>query len=259
MSTTTLALVGAAGGAGTTRTAVELAAMGARDGRDVTVLDAALATQGLAEHGDGRIDPDLTTLLTDDTDAPLDAATYRLSGIEADANTPGSVSLVPARAPFERLARAKTAAAARELERRIDAAAATSDAVIVDTAPVASNEAVAAVTSTDRVAGVYPASPHGRDALQRLRGRVTDVGATVDRTVAVARPGTAGADGDRDDPASTDADAFLPVTEPARADAPVATTGHGEYSRAIADAYGTLFDADVGVPFEDPGVLDRLR
>ncbi|OYR95948.1 cell division inhibitor, partial [Halorubrum sp. E3] len=46
MQATTLALVGATGGAGTTRTAVELAALGARDGRDVAVVDAAFTTQG---------------------------------------------------------------------------------------------------------------------------------------------------------------------------------------------------------------------
>ena len=75
MNATTLALVGATGGAGTTRTAVELAAMGARDGDDVAVVDAAFTTQGLSEYVAGRIDPDLTALLTDDPDAALSAAT----------------------------------------------------------------------------------------------------------------------------------------------------------------------------------------
>ncbi|SEO55941.1 hypothetical protein SAMN04487948_103228 [Halogranum amylolyticum] len=48
MPGTTTALVGATGGAGVTRTAVELAATLARDGRDVAVLDAAYATEGLS-------------------------------------------------------------------------------------------------------------------------------------------------------------------------------------------------------------------
>ena len=48
MYATTLALAGATGGAGTTRTAVELATVGARGGRDVVVVDAGFATQGLS-------------------------------------------------------------------------------------------------------------------------------------------------------------------------------------------------------------------
>ena len=64
--TDTLALVGAAGGAGTTRLALESATLLAREGRDVALLDAAYATQGLADHTPGRIDPDMTALCVDD-------------------------------------------------------------------------------------------------------------------------------------------------------------------------------------------------
>ncbi len=52
-----VAQVGTTGGAGTTRTAVELAATLARDGRSVAIFDAAYATQGLAGYVDGKIDP----------------------------------------------------------------------------------------------------------------------------------------------------------------------------------------------------------
>lgn len=251
MGTTTLALVGAAGGAGTTRTAVELAAMGARDGRDVAVVDAAFTTQGLSEYVSGRIGTDLTALVTDETDAPLSDAAYAPA---TDASPPGTVTLVPARAPFERVARAKTAEAARELEDRVAAASETHDAVIVDVAPVAANEAVAAVTTADRVAGVYPATPHGRDALQRLRGRVADVGHTVEATVAVETRGVDPTDAD----AGADA-ALLPSTDPAVASAPVAATGHDDYSVAIAEAYGHLFETAVGVAFEEEGLIESLR
>nr|WP_227776770.1 hypothetical protein [Haladaptatus pallidirubidus] len=61
----TAALVGATGGAGTTRLCIELGAMLAHAGRDVAILDAAFATQGLARHVPGRIGNDLTALLTD--------------------------------------------------------------------------------------------------------------------------------------------------------------------------------------------------
>ena len=267
MYATTLALAGATGGAGTTRTAVELATVGARGGRDVVVVDAGFATQGLSEYVHGRIGTDLTTLLTDEAGASLSAATYPMAvggthhdGTRDDTRDadvvelPGRVDVVPARAPFERVARAKTAEAARKLERRIDEAATAYDAVLVDAPPVASNEAVAAVTTVDRVGAVRPATPHGRDALQRLRGRVADVGAGVDGTIAV-RHATA----DDPDAAATDADVVLPPTTQSIADAPTTAAGMGEYSRAVADAYGRLFDTALDVEFDEGGLVDRFR
>ncbi|EMA65709.1 cell division inhibitor [Halorubrum aidingense JCM 13560] len=256
MHATTLALVGATGGAGTTRTAVELAALGARDGRDVAVVDAAFTTQGLSEYVTGRIGTDLTTLLTDETGASLSTATYPVVGGDDAVELPGRLDAIPARAPFERLARAKTAEAAQKLERRIDEAASAYDAVIVDTAPVGSNEAVAAVTAADRVEAVHPATPHGRDALQRLRGRIADVGGSVDGAIAVEGVGgTEGADGDA---ARHDADPVLPPAEQTGAGAPVTATGGGAYAQAIADAYATAFDTAVGVDFDESGLIDRL-
>jgi cellulose biosynthesis protein BcsQ len=247
MQATTLALVGATGGAGTTRTAVELAALGARDGRDVAVVDAAFTTQGLSEYVSGRIGTDLTTLITDETGA---------SPLSPPLALPGRADAIPARAPFERVARAKTAEAARKLERRIDEAATSYDAVIVDAAPVGSNEAVAGVTAADRAAAVFPATTHGRDALQRLRGRVADVGAGLDRSIAVDRG--VGADGSAEEGAETDADVHLPATDPGIASAPTAATGDGAYARNVAAAFEDAFDATVGVEFAEPGLVDRL-
>ena len=252
MTATTLALVGATGGAGTTRTAIELAAMGVRDGRDVAIVDAAFATQGLSEYVSGRIGTDLTALLTDRTDASLTAATYPTE-IGREADTPARADAIPARAPFERVARAKTVEAARELEARIEEAASGYDAVIVDVSPVASNEAVAAVTTVDRVIGVRPATPHGRDALQRLRGRVADVGANVDGTLAVVHPPATTED------AATEADVVLPPTDPSIADAPSAVTGDDRYARAVATAYEELFGTPIGVSFEESRLIDRVR
>lgn len=251
MTDTTLALVGATGGAGTTRTAVEVAAMGARAGEDVAVLDAAYATQGLSEYVSGRIDPDLTALVTDEPDRPLADAAH-----EAGDALPGTVTLVPARAPFERVARAKTAAAARAFEDRLAAAADAHERVIVDTPPVAANQAVAVVTAADRVAGVRPASRHGRDALQRLRGRLDDVGSGLDATVVVDRFGDGGETTDGTD---RGADVMLPATDPAVAAAPVADTDDGAYGEAVAAAFEAAFDASLGVTFEDGSLLDRIR
>jgi len=268
MQATTLALIGATGGAGTTRTAVELAAMGARDGDDVAVVDAAFTTQGLSEYVAGRIDPDLTALLTDDPDAALSAAAYPVVGGggtagrsgRADAATggdadgpdlPGRVDAVPARAPFERVARAKTAEAARKLERRIDEAATTYDAVVVDAAPVGSNEAVAAATTVDRAIAVRPGTAHGRDAAQRLRGRIADVGGSLDATLAVERPGGGGGD-------ESDGVVRVPATDPEVAAAPTAARGDDAYARAIATAYETAFDAALDVEFPEPSLVERV-
>ncbi|RLM76183.1 ParA family protein [Halorubrum sp. Atlit-26R] len=282
MQATTLALVGATGGAGTTRTAVELAAMGARDGDDVAVVDAAFTTQGLSEYVAGRIDPDLTALLTEDPDAALSAAAYPVAGTGASAerpgfgggsggdasdrdasdrdapDLPGRVDAIPARAPFERVGRAKTAEAARKLERRIDEAATTYDAVVVDAAPMGSNEAVAAATTVDRAVAVRPATAHGRDAAQRLRGRIADVGGSLDATLAVER---AGADGGSDED-ERDGDGSgvvrVPATDPEIAAAPTAAAGDDAYARAIAAAYETAFDASLGVEFPEPGLVERF-
>ena len=274
MQARTLALVGATGGAGTTRTAVELAALGARDGRDVAVVDAAFTTQGLSEYVSGRIGTDLTALLTDETDASLSAATYPIDvggdGNSGDGNgeggdgtapdnatgLPGRADAVPARAPFERVARAETAEAGRKLERRVDEAATAYDAVVVDTAPVGSNAAVAAVTAADRVEAVTPATAHGRDALQRLRGRVADVGGSVDGTVAVARAG--GSDAERGGGGGS-ADSRLPAVDPEVDDAPAAASGTGAYVEALAETDERAFDAALGIEFEEPGLVDRIR
>jgi cellulose biosynthesis protein BcsQ len=257
MHTRTLALVGATGGAGTTRTAVELAALGARDGRDAAVVDAAFTTQGLSEYVSGRIDADITALVTDETGASLSAAAYPIDAesSDGDPDLPGRVDLLPARAPFERAARAKTAEAARKLERRIDEAATAYDAVVVDAAPVGSNEAVAAVTAVDRVEAVTPATAHGRDALQRLRGRVADVGGSVDGTIAVARAGGSDAESD----IGENADTRLPPVDPAVESAPEAATGTGEYVAALAETYERAFDAALGIEFEEPGLVERIR
>lgn len=174
-----VALVGTTGGAGTTRCAIETAAALAADGRDVAVLDAAFATQGLGDYLPGTLDPEMTALLTDEADAPLDDGL-----VDLDLDAPGTVACCPANAPFERLARAKSADAARQFEARIAEAAAAFDHVVVDAPPVAANQAVAAVNACDRVCLVAPGTTRGADAVQRMRGRIADVGAETDLVVA---------------------------------------------------------------------------
>jgi cellulose biosynthesis protein BcsQ len=233
--TQSVALVGATGGAGTTRLAVETAALVAADrgaGTEVAVLDAAYATQGLSDHLEGRLDPDVTALVTDRSDAPLSAGLADL-----DADVPGRVACCPAVAPFERLARAKTAEAARRFEERVAEAADAFDAVVVDTPPVAANQAVAAVHACDRVAVVAPASTRGADAVERTRDRLADVDVAVDAVVAT-----------RGRLAS--ADASVPETEDGVSAAPTAPAG-GEFAAGVADAAEAALGESVEAPTSD--------
>jgi len=244
MTRSTAALVGATGGAGTTRLAVELGATLARDGREVAVLDADFATEGLARHCSGRIDPDATTLLAGER--PLADGLREHS---ATADLAGRLELCPAHAPFERLARAKTAEAAQRFGDLLGEAARRFDHVLVDAPPVAANQAVAAVTSAERVAVVAPASERGVDALQRTRGRVADVGARVDAVVANrAGPDHPLRSADAAVPAS---DAETVADVPASAPDPEAT-----FAPAVAHAAEVVFDAELGLEFEEAGLFD---
>jgi cellulose biosynthesis protein BcsQ len=225
------ALVGTVGGAGTTRLALEFAATLGRDGRSAVVVDAGYATQGLATAVPGRVDADLTAAVTEDR--PLSGAVHGL-----DLPVAGRVAAAPARAPFERLSRAKTSECARRLAERLATAARTFDHVVVDVPPVATNPSVAAVTAADCVVLVTPDSQRGADALPRSRDRLADVDAAVDAVV-VNRAG---------DRRVEDADARVPTAgTTALPEAPTVVDDAG-FATAVADAVETVFTVDL-----DPG------
>lgn len=239
MPPTTAAVTKATGGAGATRTCLELAATLARAGHAVAVLDVDLATQGLAGHVRGRVDADATAVYTDE--ATLDAALYDL-----DLDLPGSVAVCPARAPFERLARAKTPDSARRFEDALATAAGRFDAVLVDVPPVATNPGVSAVTAAERVVAVTPGSDRGVDALARLRERLQDVGAAPGLAIANR------ADGDH--PVES-ADATLPTHGVAETGVPACADPDPAYGPAVAEAAEVLFDLELDLEFPDEGLL----
>ena len=241
MSDDVCALVGAVGGAGTTRLALEFGATLAGDGRSVVVVDASYATQGLVTTFADPVDPDVTRAVTDDR--PLAAATYDL-----DVPT-GRLALAPARAPFERLSRAKTSECTRRLASRIGDAARQFDHVLVDVPPVAANQAVAAVTAADRVGLVVPDTQRGVDSLPRTLDRLADVDARVDTVVTNFADGATQVE---------DADAAVPESETtALASAPVCP-GDGAFATAVAAAVATTVGAEVEPERQESSLADYL-
>ncbi|GAD52002.1 cell division inhibitor [Halarchaeum acidiphilum MH1-52-1] len=242
----TLAVVGAAGGVGATRLSVEAAALVAATGHDALVLDANYDTQGLSTYVDARLDPDATALAIDPGIAVGDAA-YAL-----DAPGDGALALAPSHAPFGRVADAKGAEAAERLADRVADAADAYDYVFLDTPPVATNPAVAAVTTADQLALVTSADERGRDALSRERGRLADVGVDADPIV-VANSAAADAL----------ADAHVAVPDSAlgpESDAPAGTPADpDDYTRAVASFVERAFAIDDLVPEDAAGLLATLR
>lgn len=238
-TTRTTALVGVAGGVGTTRLAVEIGATLARADEDVAVVDTAYATQGLAGYIDGRIGTDVTETLL--SDVPIEEALYEL-----DIDCPGRLSICPARAPFERLARAKTAAAVESFTTLLDELDA--DRIILDTPPIATNQSIAAVTTAERVVLVVPDTSRGADAATRTRERLADLGTSADAVIA-----NRAADGSTVEAA----DATVPVGPTHRAPASI-TDPEESFAPAIAAAAEVVIGDSLDLSFPDPTLLDRL-
>ncbi|WP_435196577.1 ParA family protein [Natronomonas sp. EA1] len=164
----TLAFVGATGGAGTTRLTLETASLLSEVG-DVCVVDAAFDTQGMARYLPDRLDPDATQVALGE--ASLEEALVAFEGVDVCA----------ARAPVERLARAKTPEAGERYGRIIEGAADAYDFVLVDVPPVASNPAFGALDAVAARAIVAPA--RAPEALARTRDRLADIEAYAAHTV----------------------------------------------------------------------------
>lgn len=244
MTVQSAAFVGTVGGAGTTRLCVELGATLARAGRTALVLDLDLATQGLAGRIDGRLAPDSTRLLTD-PDVPLEDAVH-----ETAIDAPGRLDLCPAHAPLARVAAAKTPEAAQRLADRLAAATEVGyDAVLLDVPPVASNPAIAAVTSADRVALVASPDERGVDGIQRARGRLADAGTSTDHVVATRTTA---------DQAPPDADLVVPTAPTTDRDA-IDALGSTPFAHHAVTAVETIFETDLGLDLEPASHLDALR
>lgn len=242
MVTRTLAVVGAAGGVGTTRLAVESGAGLAADGRDTVVLDAALATQGMSAYVPGRIEPDITTVLIDEAELP--AALH-----DHPADTPGRLALCPAHAPFTRLAEAEAVEVASGFDTVLEAAGSVGEHVVIDVPPIASNIAVGAVAAADRVAVVTTPTDRGRDALSRCRGRLADIGAAADFVVGNFVDEEGFPDGDVSIPTSREHD--VPET-------PTVLQGEDGFGPGVGALLEAGFETSLSVSF-DSTIVDTAR
>lgn len=245
MSVESVAVVGIVGGVGTTRTVLELAGVLARGGRSALVLDLDFATQGLERFLDERIDPDATALLAD-PDVELADAVH-----DWDVDGEGRLGVVPAFAPFAELASAKSAAAGARVADRLEEAGQTFDHVLLDVPPVASNQAVGAVTAAERVAGLIPPTERGVDSLQRERGRLADVGSSFDHVLAVdASPETAPPDADHAIPTLPEDASYRPYT----------LESSGGFTERVAEIATDVFAVDVAASIDAAGsLLGRLE
>jgi len=242
MGSDAVALVGAAGGVGTTRLAVETGAALAADDRDAIVLDAALGTQGMAAYLPDRIEPDLTAALLGEAD--LEEVVHR-----HPAETPGRFAVCPGHAPFTRIAAAQAPEAAARLEQLVETATAEADGVVIDVPPLASNVAVAAVSAADRVAVVTTATARGLDGLSRCRGRLADVGADADFVVVNRVADEPPADADVAVGVSREVD--VPET-------PTVLGGDDGFGPGVADLVAAGFDTEITVSLE-AGLLGSAR
>ncbi|MFB6153478.1 MAG: ParA family protein [Halodesulfurarchaeum sp.] len=247
MPVRSVALVGVVGGAGTTRTAIELAGVLARSGRSALVFDLDFATQGLSQYVEGRIDLDTTALLAD-AEPTVEEATQVWEGAGR-----GTLGVLPAYAPFTEIAGAKSREAAMRVEGRIEEAAETFDHVLLDVPPVVSNQAVGGVTAADQVVAVIPSPDRGADALQRERGRLADIGSTFDGVIGVDASG-------RD--TLPDADWTVPQLPADAPDhRPLSLEDDGRFASAIGDIAAELFEVSLAIDAAErrPGPIGRLR
>jgi MinD-like ATPase involved in chromosome partitioning or flagellar assembly len=258
-NTTTAALVGATGGAGTTRLTLETAGLLANEGNAVAVFDADFATQGLGDALAGSLAPDLTSVLVEEATlaeagVELPVAAAGEEGADTTADRTAGVTCYPASAPFTRLADAKTAAAARRFETLLAETAAAFDYVLCDTPPVAENQSVSAVHAADRVGVVAPATSRGADAVAGSDARLADLGVETD--LVVANEGATPAS----DPDAVDADVTVPESETTRlADAPTVLGEESTLRPVVAELAVALLDAEVSVSDDaESGRLDGL-
>ncbi|MDR9445231.1 MAG: cellulose synthase operon protein YhjQ/BcsQ [Haloquadratum sp.] len=230
---TVVACVGATGGVGTTRTAVELARLAQLHDQQPLVVDTAVATQGLARLLIETPPLDLCGALAAPDTLDLEAIAVEL---------PTGLTIVPIDAPLCAVAPALSAEAATALDRAIARAAAARPLVIVDVPPVATNLAVAGIARADVILLMHRAGD--REAVRRGRELIADLAGPDPHPVTVGTPALG--------------ELSLPELSALRAGAPLATPVEDPaYRRALAEVAATA-GVSIPAPTETGGWLQRL-
>ena len=230
---TVVACVGATGGVGTTRTAVELARLAQTHDRNPLLVDTAVATQGLAR------------LLVETPRVDLCGALAAPEGLELDAiavELPSGLTVVPIDAPLCAVVPALRAEAATALDGAIAQAATVHPLVIIDVPPVATNLAVAGITRADVILLLHRAGDH--EAVRRGRELIADLGGPDPQPVTVGSPAVE--------------ELSLPEVPALRAGTPLATPVDAPaYRRALATVAASV-GLPIPAPAETGGWLRRL-
>jgi Flp pilus assembly CpaE family ATPase len=230
---TVVACVGATGGVGTTRTAVELARLAAAHDRAPLLVDTAVATQGLARLLVETPPRDLCDALADPEGLALDAIAVEL---------PSGLVLVPIDAPLCAIAPALRAEAAGALAAAIAEAAADRPLVIIDVPPVATNLAIAGITSADVILLLHRVGD--REAVRRGRELIADLAGPAPHPVTVGTPAVA--------------ELSVPEVPALRGGVPLARpVDDAGYRRALATVAATA-GLPIPAPADSGGWLTRL-
>ena len=230
---TVVACVGATGGVGTTRTAVELARLATAHDRRPLLVDTAVATQGLARLLPTTPGVDLCGALSDTDVVDLDAIAVEL---------PSALQIVAIDAPLCSVTTALTPQAAATLTDAIAHAAATHPLVIIDVPPVATNLAIAGLISADEILLVHRVGDH--EGVRRGRELIADLDGADPHPLTIGSPAVA--------------ELSLPELPTLRTGLPLATpVDDSGYQRALAVAAAAV-GVSMPTPESSGGWLRRL-
>ncbi|MFC7059336.1 ParA family protein [Halovenus salina] len=235
-----VAVVGTAGGVGTTRLTVECGATLARTGRDVALVDADFSTQGLRSYVDADVEADVTALLTEEAslgDVLYDISTDTEEGWSLRRHEPRSNGCA-----------GTDSGRGTAAERQLAASSLSHDVVLVDTPPLTGNHAVAAVNAAERVALVAGDTPRGRDGLALLRGRLQDIGASGDVVLRNRATGHL-----------SEGIGIPESDETTATNAPSCPTPDSDFAPAVADAVEAMLDISLDLDFPAGSRLEQIR
>ncbi len=242
MSPRTVALVGAAGGVGTTRLTVECGATLARTGRDVAIFDSAFHTQGLRDYPHRTGTRDATALATGE-------ATLEETLVICEPGLSGRLTLCPATTTMGQFQQTTSPEAADRFATTVAGAALSRDAVLIDVPPTVTPLSRAVLGIADLIVLVTTETPRGTRALSRHQQRLHELGHPPDCVLF-----------NHADTTLQDAIAVPTSNQSDPYDCPTcAEPGRDEsFARAVTDAVESVFTLSIAQHQTESGLLKRL-